>query len=339
MGETLEEVLVAKVAEGETAEEKERLLELFEDPTKGSLSHKELMKAVILKIGKDKGILPHSISSKSEIEHGTKRTLNGYFKVEEGTFQILKRNIEKGVNTMLIGPTGTGKTELVSNIAKELGIDIVIFDMGTMTDPIMGLVGTHTISVKDGVTHSEFKRSRFSEIIQKPGIILLDEISRASAAANNLLFPVLDFRKTLSMEYAFDNAEPINVHPECVFFSTANIGSEYSGTHKLDRALIDRFMTIRVDEMEGKDVREMLTSMYADLDEEQIRKIVDVYDDINQKNANFELDFNLSIRHLKCVAEMVVDGFTIYDSYYILCKGLGGEEGLKVIEDILKSKA
>ena len=124
-------------------------------------------------------------------------TLNDYFKLEKGTFEVIKHNIEYGVNTMLIGATGTGKTEVISNIAQVFGLPLVIFDMGTMTDPVMGLVGTHVITVEDGVTKSEFKRSRFSEIIQQPGIILLDEISRAGAMATQAVTEELTSARVL----------------------------------------------------------------------------------------------------------------------------------------------
>lgn len=263
-------------------------------------------------------------------------TINGYFKMKLGTYEIIKHNIEHCVNTMLIGPTGTGKTEVVSNIADVFGLPIVIFDMGTMTDPIMGLVGTHVITVKDGVTHSEFRRSRFSEIIQQPGIILLDEISRAGAQANNLLFPCLDFRKELPMEYSFHDTTPVKVHPQCVFFSTANMGSQYTGTHKLDRALLDRFMLIEADTLKTDEIKETLKSEFPTLDDKQITKLVATFNAINQEHDEFKISFNLSIRHLKTMARLVANGFTIYDAFFVLCKGLGGKEGLTSIKSILE---
>lgn len=104
--------------------------------------------------------------------------LNDYFKVQLGVYKVMERNIKTCTSSMLLGQTGVGKTELVSNLAKNMGLPLTIFDMGTMTDPIMSLVGTHTIKVRDGHTTSEFIRSRFSEAIQKPGVVLLDELSR-----------------------------------------------------------------------------------------------------------------------------------------------------------------
>lgn len=268
---------------------------------------------------------------------GENVTLNGYFKLARGTFEILRHNIEHGVNTMLIGPTGTGKTEVVANLAKAFGLPITIFDMGTMTDPVMGLVGTHVITVKDGVTSSEFRRSRFSEVIQQPGIVMLDEISRAAAMANNLLFPCLDFRRELPMEYSFHDTTPVPIHPQCVFFSTANMGSQYTGTHKLDRALLDRFMLIEMDSIGKTEIKETLISEIPKLKMSDIDKMIGVFTKINQEHDEFKITFNLSLRHLKTIAKLVSNGFTIYDGFMAICKGLGGKEGLKAIESILDS--
>ena len=262
-------------------------------------------------------------------------TLGGYFKVDRATYKILLSNVKARRSTMLLGPTGVGKTELVKNIADSLGLPLTIFDMGTMSDPIMSLVGTHTISVKDGNTTSEFVPSRFSEVIQRPGIILLDELSRAVVTANNLLFPCLDFRRELPMEYCFHDCQPIKVHPDCVFIATANVGSQYTGTHKLDRALMDRFFLIEVDALNEDMTKEVVKNYGSTLKPKDVDTIVATYQSINKSHEEFRVNFSLSIRHLKNITDLVVDGFTIYDSFYAICKGLGSKEGLKAIEDIL----
>lgn len=112
-------------------------------------------------------------------------TINGYFKVPLGLYAMITKSVQIGIkdpskkaNIMLLGPTGTGKTELISNIAESLNLPLTIFDMGTMADPIMGLVGSHVMKTNDGVASSNFEKSRFSQVIQQPGIVLLDELSR-----------------------------------------------------------------------------------------------------------------------------------------------------------------
>lgn len=274
---------------------------------------------------------PTSINS-----NGT-TTLNGYFKVKTGLLSVLERNIKNSVNTLLLGPTGVGKTELVSNIAKKNGLPITIFDMGTMSDPVMSLIGNHVITMEDGKTKSTFTKSRFSEVIQKPGIVLLDELSRANVMANNLLFPCLDFRRELPMEYCFHDSTPIKIHPECVFFATANLGGQYTGTHKLDRALMDRFMLIEVDGLKKTETRDALKYECPKLPKEKLEKIIDVYDQINKSHEKYTISFNLSMRHLKMIGNLVQDGFTIYDAFYIISKGIGGKDGLKSIETILQT--
>jgi len=262
-------------------------------------------------------------------------TLDKSFKVETGLFNILQRNINKAVNTLLIGETGCGKTEVVAHIAKSMGLPLNILDMGTMTDPISGLIGIHTVTIVDGKTTSTFKKSRFSEIIQQPGIVLLDELSRASTQANNLLFPCLDFRRELSMEYCFEDQTPVKVHPECVFIATANLGSQYTGTHKIDRALLDRFMTIKVQTPDSADIKASLRVTYPDVKATELNTIIKIYENILEAHKSFKIDFKLSFRHLKYVTSMVEDGFTIYDAYYALCSGISGMEDTKIIKDLL----
>lgn len=315
---------------------------IAEKLVKGDLESLDLSKLTT------EGLLADSVSEASEEEEEIVKPklemdpscyieIGDCFMVQEAIHKLLTRNVKSGVNTMLLGPTGVGKTELVANIAREMDLPLTIFDMGTMTDPIMSLVGTHAIEMKDGITTSAFKRSRFSEVIQQPGIVLLDEISRASAAANNLLFPVLDFRRTLAMEYDFTDSTPVSIHPECVFISTANLGSQYTGTHKLDRALVDRFMTIEIDPLGSESIKAIVKHNFPEIKTAQRKKIVECYDKINAAHDEYKISFNLSLRHLKLICGMVVDGFTIYDSFYMVCKGVGNKDGVKAIEEILNT--
>lgn len=273
-------------------------------------------------------------SEKSTAEKPRSYTSLDGFLVEQGMAHMLIHNVAHNINTLLLGPTGVGKTELVVALAKLLKKDVTIFDMGTMTDPVMSLIGTHAITVVDGKTQSEFKPSRFSDAIQKPGIIVLDEASRAAAGSNNLLFPCLDFRRELPMEYSFEDSAPIKIHEDCVFIATANTGSQYTGTHKLDKAFVDRFMVLEVEELNTYGYKAVLSTV-TKLDPKTIESIVNVYAQINKEHDDFKISFNLSMRHLKTIAKLVENGFTIYDSFYAICKGIGGKEGLETVKSII----
>jgi MoxR-like ATPase len=139
------------------------------------------------------------------------------------------------------------------------------------------------------------------------------------------------------MEYSFHDPAPVKIHEQCVFFSTANMGSQYTGTHKLDRALLDRFMLIEMDPIKKQDIMDTLSSEFPKLPKTKIEKLVSTFMKINQEHDEFKITFNLSLRHLKTITKLVSNGFEIYDGYFVLCKGLGGKEGLQGIKSILDS--
>jgi len=266
---------------------------------------------------------------------GDYMVIDHVFYVKKGLYKVLERNILTKTSTMLLGPTGVGKTEMIAHISKVLNKEVTIFDMGTMSDPIMGLVGSHILHADEGKVSSKFSISRFAEAIQRPGVILMDEINRASAQANNLLFPCLDFRKELAMEYNFEDRTPVKVHPECVFIATANVGSQYTGTHKLDKALQDRFMMIEIDPLEKDPILSLLAFEFPGVNKTVREKIVSFYFALDKAHKDFTVGFTMSIRHLKLIMGLCRDGFSAYDSIYTICKGIGGEEGVKALSSIL----
>lgn len=140
------------------------------------------------------------------------------------------------------------------------------------------------------------------------------------------------------MEYCFEDTKPIKIHPQCVFIATANLGGQYTGTHKLDRALLDRFMLIEIDPLGRTEVRKAIKKHCPGLSSATLQEMIRVYADINKAHAEFTIGFNLSIRHLKMIAEMVDDGFTLYDSFYVTCKGIGGPDGAKALKTIFDNK-
>jgi nitric oxide reductase NorQ protein len=230
------------------------------------------------------------------------------FHIDPELWYLMVRNILRGENIMIMGDTGTGKTEIVKHIAKALGREMFIQDMGTVQDAQSALLGVHTLN-KDGV--SEFKHAPFVKYVQSGGIVLCDELNRAPLAANNILFPCLDNRRYLPVDVAHTEEEQkIDVHEDTVFIATCNIGSEYSGTNAIDRALLDRFFPVEVSYPKEQDEIKILM-LRTGVEEKDARAIVKVANKVREQYKEQELSSSISVRHTLQTASLIVDGFEL----------------------------
>ena len=230
------------------------------------------------------------------------------FYVENDNWYLLLRNIQNQVNTMMIGPTGTGKTELILLACKKLGIPCHVYDMGSMYDPVAGLLGVHRLS-KGGI--STFDYAKFTQDIQEPGVDLLDELSRAPVTSLNILCPCLDSRRCLPVEIAGgEDVRNINIHPDCTFIATANVGAEYTGTMSMDRALVGRFFPVELDYMPNDEERKVLIKRCG-ISDSTAKLIVDVATNVRSMYRKQELSASLSTRETLMVGELIADGWNV----------------------------
>lgn len=259
---------------------------------------------------------PESISMEKTLLYKMQRNVHfdvpviekgGYY-VNHDDWYLLLRNITNQVNTLLIGPSGTGKTTLVMLACEKLGIKCHVYDMGSMYDPVAGLLGVHRLQ-KGGV--SVFDYAKFTRDIQEPGVVLLDELGRAPVTSNNILFPCLDSRRTLPVEIAGgDDLRSIKVNPDCCFIATANVGSEYTGTMSLDRALVGRFFPLELDYM-PRDMEEQVLVKRCRIPRITAKNIVSVANNIRSLYKKQELSNSLSTRETLMCAELVADGWSV----------------------------
>lgn len=254
------------------------------------------------------------------MEPGTsiKRTIAAYypvpkredcgFHIDADVWFLMVRNVLRGENTLLVGPTGSGKTEILYHLAKAMSKELFIQDMGTVQDAQSALLGVHRIN-NEG--HSAFDYAPFVGHIKSGGIVLLDELNRSPLAANNILFPCLDKRRYLPVDIACDEGErSIPVAEGTVFFATANLGSEYSGTQAIDRALLDRFFPIELDYPKVEDEIKVLM-LRTGVDEKVATAIVKVSNEIRKQYKEQELSSAISVRHTLQAASLVSDGFEV----------------------------
>ena len=183
--------------------------------------------------------------------------------------------------------------------------------MGSMYDPVSGLLGVHRLQ-KGG--ESVFDYAKFTQDMQKPGVILLDELSRAPVMTNNILFPCLDSRRMLPVEMAGgDELRSIPVHPDCVFIATANVGAEYTGTMSMDRALVGRFFPLELDYMPLDSEVQVLTKRCGILPAEA-ENIASVAGTVRSLYGKQEISCTISTRETLAAAWLVADGWSSLDA-------------------------
>jgi len=231
------------------------------------------------------------------------------FIISDLKWKYLTRCINKGKNLMFVGPTGTGKTQVVFKAAKQLGKKIFYFNLGSTQDVRSSLIGNTFF--KDG---TYFDESSFITAIKTPkSVILLDELSRANPEAWNILMPVLDVNiRKIRLDEKEDSPE-VSVAEGVSFIATANVGFEYTSARMLDRALVDRFNVIEMDVLNKDEEMKLLSIKYPNLDPKMNEALCDISDKIKLefKRENAKLSSVLSTRILIEAAEMVIDGFDL----------------------------
>jgi nitric oxide reductase NorQ protein len=212
---------------------------------------------------------------------------------------LIAELVETSQNVLLTGGTGCGKTTLCKEIAEELNMNCVIVNCGSTQDARTTLMGFHTL--EDGNTN--FTHAEFISAIQTPNtLIILDELSRASDDAYNIIFPLLDFRREIHIE---ETNETIKVADGVRFISTANVGLDYSSTRSIDRALQDRFMIFNVPYLTGKQLLGYIKELHGMEVKKLMTPMVKIYEYTHKLFADAKLSAVLSPRMILNVCGLI----------------------------------
>lgn len=229
-------------------------------------------------------------------------------------WKYLVRSVLRGKNIMMVGPAGCGKTEAAKALPDATDRPFFYFNLGATQDPRATLIGnTH---FKNNET--TFDDSAFVKAIQtENAVILMDELSRAHPEAWNILMTVLDEGQRYLRVDEDVNAPVINVAEGVSFIATANIGTEYTSTRVLDRALMDRFEIIEVDILSKEREQILLTKRFGNVVTADLIHSVSDIADVTRKEWRSEdgkLTTMISTRMTVRICELLADGFTLEES-------------------------
>ena len=234
--------------------------------------------------------------------------------IKELKWKHLVRSILRSKNIMMTGPAGSGKTLAAKTVANSLDRKMFYFNMGATQDPRATLIGNTHYNKDEGTYFSE---SLFVKAIQTPNaVILLDELTRAHPEAWNILMSVLDSGQRYLRLDEKDDSETIKVAKGVSFIATANIGSEYTATRVLDRALVDRFTVIEMDTLSNTEEFGLLRYMFPEIDKKLLTNLTEIahLTRVEEKNESPKIDNGLSTRTSVEIAGLFQDGFNLEES-------------------------
>ena len=249
-----------------------------------------------------------------QLIHNAHKIKPSTLEMSDVKWKYLVRSAVRGKNIMMVGPAGCGKTQAAKDLPKATNRPFFYFNLGATQDPRATLIGnTH---FKDGQT--TFDESAFVKSIQtENAVILLDELSRAHPEAWNILMTVLDEGQRYLRLDEDINAPTIHVASGVSFIATANIGTEYTSTRVLDRALMDRFEIIEVDILSLSQEEDLLTRRFkGDVSAALIHAVADIADATRKewRSEDGKLTTMVSTRMTVRLCELLADGFSLTEA-------------------------
>ena len=229
-------------------------------------------------------------------------------------WKYLIRSAVRAKNIMMTGPAGCGKTMAAKALVKALDRPDFYFNLGATQDPRATLIGNTHFDKNKGTFFSE---SAFVKAIKTPNaVILMDELSRAHPDAWNILMTVLDGgQRYLRLDEA-EGSPIVKVADGVTFIATANIGNEYTSTRVMDRAILDRFVTIEMDVLTDEQEFGLLKYMFPEVNEDDLKAVAEIahHTRTQSMSDSGKVTSMVSTRASVEMAGLLYDGFDLFES-------------------------
>lgn len=205
--------------------------------------------------------------------------------------------LESGLNILLDGPQGSGKTVLARSIARSLGMEFIFFNCGAVLEASDFLATIQVRASSSGAPVTDFLKTDVLIALEaatahsdRRYLVFLDELNRCPENARNALMPALDSTRKIfhPIENRFFEI-PANVQ----FVAAINRGTAYTGTFGIDAAQLDRFAPLQMTYPPVEEEVKLLRPRHSEMSEKVVRIVVEVADRLRKTP---ELSAGLSVR-------------------------------------------
>ncbi len=205
------------------------------------------------------------------------------------TLKMIQDYMYSGINVLMKGGPGTGKTDFPQRLAEELNMKSLVIDCGTIKTP-QDWFGTREYVEGEGTS---FVPSELVRYLQQPSIIILDEINRTTPDCHNSIFRILDGNRKV---HILPLKKTIEVHPHCIIMATMNEGRSHTGTYMLDSAITDRFESFTLEIPTENQIAKLLSKRNPDVNMQYLTMIAKITHKLNSLYNNEDLNVQVGLR-------------------------------------------